>query len=78
VPCFEASKVGKGWLLLGLLIIADAIKFNSLNLYGFSVKRQQIAPRKMCCIDTGLSNAVGFSFSPNTNRIVRLSRHNGA
>ena len=42
----------------------------SLNLYDFSIKRQQIAPKKVYCIDTGLSNAVGFGFSPNTGKLL--------
>lgn len=42
----------------------------TLNLYDFSVKRQQIAPKKVYCIDTGLSNTVGFGFSPNTGRLL--------
>lgn len=42
----------------------------TLNLYDFSVKRQQIAPKKMYCIDTGLSNTVGFGFSPNTGKLL--------
>ena len=40
------------------------------NLYDFSVKRQQIAPKKIYCIDSGLSNAVGFGFSPNTGKLL--------
>ena len=42
----------------------------SLNLYDYSVKRQQIAPKKIYCIDTGLSDTVGFSFSPNTGKLL--------
>jgi predicted AAA+ superfamily ATPase len=42
----------------------------TLNLYDFSVKRQQIAPKKIYCIDTGLTNAVGFGFSPNTGKLL--------
>lgn len=42
----------------------------ALNLYDFSVKRQQIAPKKVYCIDTGLANAVGFNFSPNTGKLL--------
>lgn len=42
----------------------------TLNLYDFSVKRQQIAPKKIFCIDTGLSNTVGFNFSPNTGKLL--------
>jgi hypothetical protein len=42
----------------------------TMNLYDYSVKRQQIAPKKIYCIDTGLSNAVGFGFSPNTGKLL--------
>ncbi|HNE03334.1 MAG TPA: ATP-binding protein [Anaerolineales bacterium] len=42
----------------------------TLKLYDFSVKRQQIAPKKVYCIDTGLSNTVGFGFSPNTGKML--------
>lgn len=42
----------------------------TLNLYDFSVKRQQIAPKKVYSIDTGLSKAVGFGFSPNTGKLI--------
>jgi predicted AAA+ superfamily ATPase len=42
----------------------------TLNLYDYSVKRQQIAPKKVYCIDTGLANAVGFGFSPNTGKLL--------
>ncbi len=41
-----------------------------VNVYDFSVKRQQIAPKKIYVIDTGLANAVGFSFSPNTGKLL--------
>jgi hypothetical protein len=40
------------------------------NRYDFSVKRRQIAPKKIYCIDSGLSNAVGFGFSPNTGKLL--------
>lgn len=42
----------------------------TLNVYDYSVKRQQIAPKKVYCIDTGLANAVGFGFSPNTGKLL--------
>jgi len=42
----------------------------TLNVYDYSVKRQQIAPKKIYCIDTGLVNAVGFAFSPNTGKLL--------
>jgi len=42
----------------------------TLTVYDFSVKRQQIAPKKVYSIDTGLINAVGFGFSPNTGRLL--------
>lgn len=40
----------------------------TLNVYDYSVKRQQVAAKKIYSIDTGLANAVGFSFSPNTGK----------
>ncbi len=42
----------------------------TVNRYDYSIKRQQIAPKKVYCIDTGLSNIVGFSFSPNTGKLL--------
>jgi predicted AAA+ superfamily ATPase len=42
----------------------------SVNQFAYSVKRQQIAPKKIYCIDTGLVNSVGFRFSPNTGKLV--------
>ncbi len=42
--------------------------FFSLSVYDYSLKRQQIAPKKIYSIDTGMSNAVGFSFSPNAGK----------
>ena len=46
----------------------DSWLFFTLNVHDFSVKRQQIAPKKIYSIDTGLSRSVGFQFSPNTGR----------
>lgn len=40
------------------------------SVYDYSVKRQQVAPKKIYCIDTGLVNAVGFSFSANTGKLL--------
>lgn len=42
----------------------------TVNLYDFSVKRQQIASKKVYAIDTGLANTVGFGFSPNTGKLL--------
>lgn len=42
----------------------------TLNVYDYSIKRQQIAAKKVYSIDTGLTNAVGFNFSPNTGKLL--------
>jgi len=42
----------------------------TLNVYDYSVKRQQIAAKKVYSIDTGLASAVGFSFSANTGKLM--------
>jgi predicted AAA+ superfamily ATPase len=41
----------------------------TLNVYDASVKRQQIAAKKVYSIDTGLANVVGFAFSANTGKL---------
>lgn len=48
--------------------LEDSWLFFTLNVHDYSVKRQQIAPKKIYSIDTGLSRSVGFQFSPNTGR----------
>ena len=45
----------------------------TLNVYDYSVKRQQIAPKKVYPIDPGLANVVGFSFSPNTGKLLETA-----
>jgi predicted AAA+ superfamily ATPase len=42
----------------------------TINVHDYSVKRQQIAPKKIYAIDTGMIRAVGFSFSPNRGRLL--------
>jgi predicted AAA+ superfamily ATPase len=42
----------------------------TMNVYDYSVKRQQIAAKKVFPIDTGLANAIGFSFSANTGKLL--------
>lgn len=41
-----------------------------VNLFDYSLKRQQIAPKKIFLIDTGMSNKVGFNFSPNSGKLL--------
>lgn len=41
-----------------------------LKRFSFKVKGQEKSPRKVYCIDTGLSNAVGFKFSQNLGRLA--------
>lgn len=42
----------------------------TVNLYDFSLKRQQVAPKKVYAIDTGLARTVGFGFSANSGRLL--------
>ncbi len=44
--------------------------FLAINRYVFSVKRQQVLPKKIYSIDTGMANNVGFHFSPNTGKLL--------
>jgi uncharacterized protein len=40
------------------------------NVFDYSVKRQQIAPKKVYIIDNGLSHAAGFHSSPDTGKML--------
>lgn len=42
--------------------------FFTVNKFAYSVKEQQIAAKKVYCIDGGLAKEVGFTFSPNIGR----------
>lgn len=42
--------------------------FFTVNKFAYSVKEQQIAAKKVYCIDGGLAKQVGFAFSPDTGR----------
>lgn len=50
--------------------LENAWLFFTINKYAFSVKEQQIAAKKVYGIDTGLLNAVGFSFSENVGKLM--------
>jgi len=41
-----------------------------VNRHDYSVRRQQVGPKKVYGIDTGLLCKVGFAFSPNTGRLL--------
>jgi len=41
-----------------------------LKRFSFKVKEQEKSPRKVYCIDTGLSNAIGFRFSQNLGKLA--------
>ena len=44
--------------------------FFIINKYAYSIKEQQIAPKKIYCIDTGLTNSVGFNLSKNSGKLM--------
>jgi hypothetical protein len=64
-------------------LVASWLLF-TITVYDYSVKRQQVAPKKVYVIDTGLAQSVGFSFSPNRGKLLEnliflaLRRHTQA
>ncbi|MEA3351562.1 MAG: ATP-binding protein [Chloroflexota bacterium] len=50
--------------------LENAWLFFIVNVFDYSVKRQQIAPKKVYIIDNGLRNTVGFKFSKDTGRLM--------
>jgi len=43
--------------------------FFSVPLFSYSVKKQQVNPKKIYCIDNGIRNSVGFKFSDDIGRL---------
>lgn len=43
---------------------------STVNVYAYSIKKQQIAPKKVYAIDTGLVKSIAFSFSANSGKYL--------
>jgi predicted AAA+ superfamily ATPase len=50
--------------------LQDAFFIFSVPLFSFSVKKQEINPKKIYCVDTGLRNVKGFRFSEDYGRLA--------
>jgi len=50
--------------------LQDAFFIFSVPLFSFSVKKQEINPKKIYCVDTGLRNIKGFRFSEDYGRLA--------
>jgi hypothetical protein len=50
--------------------LEDSWLLFTTRIYDFSVKRQQVLPKKIYGIDTGLVNTIGFHFSPNKGKLL--------
>ncbi|MFH1917063.1 MAG: ATP-binding protein [Nanoarchaeota archaeon] len=52
------------------LYLQDAFFVFSVPLLAYSIKKQEINPKKIYCVDTGLRNIKGFRFSPDVGRLA--------
>lgn len=50
--------------------LQDSWLLFTTNVFDASLKRQQVAPKKVYAIDTGLARDVGFALSPNAGRML--------
>lgn len=50
--------------------LQDAYLFFLTKRYSHKFKEQEKSPRKLYCIDNGLSNVIGFNTSPNRGRLL--------
>lgn len=64
--------------------LEEAFLVFSVPLFTFSVKKQEINPKKIYCVDTGIRNVKGFRFSDDYGRLaenlvfIELKRRNSA
>lgn len=47
----------------------EAYLISLVNKFSYSLKKQEINPRKVYCIDLGLTNIIGFKFTENLGRL---------
>jgi len=64
--------------------LQEAFLMFNISLLAFSVKKQEINPKKVYCVDTGIRNVKGFRFSQDYGRLIEnmvfieLKRRNSA
>lgn len=61
---------GKDTIMEYLSYLEDINLVHPVPLFSYSLKVQQVNPRKMYCIDNGLRNAVAFRFSRDEGRLA--------
>lgn len=66
----ETSSVGKETVFEYLSYLEYANVIFLVPLFDYSLKKQQVNPRKIYCIDNGLRNAVSFKFSGDEGRLA--------
>lgn len=50
--------------------LEDGWLFFPVNLFSYSIKKQQIAPKKVFSVDTGLIREVGFNFTADIGKLL--------
>ncbi|MEA3343310.1 MAG: ATP-binding protein [archaeon] len=61
---------GKETLFEYLSYLEDINIIHLVPIFSYSLKKQQVNPRKVYCIDTGLRNAVSFVFSKDEGKLA--------
>src|SRR3989344_3544353 len=61
---------GKDTILEYLSHLEDINLIYLLPVFSYSVKKQQLNPKKVYCVDNGLRNAVAFKFSKDEGRLA--------
>lgn len=64
------TAVGKDTLLEYISYLEDINLIHLIPFFSYSLKRQQVNPRKVYCVDNGLRNAVSFRFSKDEGRLA--------
>jgi len=62
--------VGKDTILEYVSYLEDINLIYLMPIFGYSVKKQQLNPKKAFCADNGLRNAVAFKFSKDEGRLA--------
>ena len=66
----NTTAIGKETLFEYIAHLEDASMVFLVSLFSYSLKIQQVNPRKVYCIDNGLRNVVSFTFSADEGRLA--------
>lgn len=66
----QALRISRETIMNYLGCVSETRYFFFLPVFSYSLKAQQVNPKKIICLDNGLRNSVSLRFSPDTGKLA--------